>query len=61
MLKDRGIPAHVLETEKAVRLFNELREKEAVGGLFAKLRLNPESLLYINRLIYAHRQIHTTL
>jgi hypothetical protein len=34
MLKDRGIPAHVLETEKAVQLFNELREKEAVGGLF---------------------------
>jgi len=34
ILKDRGIPAHVLQTEEAVRLYNELREKEQVGGLF---------------------------
>ncbi len=34
MLKERGIPVHVLQTEKAVRFYNELREKERVGGLF---------------------------
>jgi hypothetical protein len=34
MLKDRGIPAHVLQTEDAARLYNELREKQRVGGLF---------------------------
>lgn len=34
MLKDRGILAHVRQTEEAVRLFNQLREKESVGGLF---------------------------
>ncbi len=34
MLKDRGIPTHVLQTEEAVRLYNELREKKRVGGLF---------------------------
>ena len=34
MLKERGIPVHVLQTEEAVRFYNELREKERVGGLF---------------------------
>ncbi len=34
MLKDRGIPTHVFQTEEAVRSYNRLREKEHVGGLF---------------------------
>ncbi len=34
MLKERGIPTHILQTEEAVRLYNELREKKPVGGLF---------------------------
>jgi hypothetical protein len=34
MLKERGVRAHVLQTEEAVRLYNELAEKERVGGLF---------------------------
>lgn len=34
MLKDRGVPAYVLQTEEAVRLYNELRKKQGVGGLF---------------------------
>jgi hypothetical protein len=34
VLKDRGITAHVLQTEAAVKLYNELRETEPVGGLF---------------------------
>ena len=34
MLKDKGIQTHVLQTEEAVRLYNELAEKEFVGGLF---------------------------
>ncbi|MDY6973296.1 MAG: Mth938-like domain-containing protein [Thermodesulfobacteriota bacterium] len=33
MLKERGIRAHVLHTEEAVRLYNELRGKAQVGGL----------------------------
>ena len=33
MLKERGIPVHVLQTEKAVQLYNELCEKEPVGAL----------------------------
>ncbi len=33
MLKERGVTAYVLQTEKAVRLINELRESEPVGGL----------------------------
>jgi len=33
-LERRGIAVHVLKTKDAVRLFNELREREAVGGLF---------------------------
>ncbi|NIR50395.1 hypothetical protein GWO43_17955 [candidate division KSB1 bacterium] len=34
MLKDKGIDTHVLQTEKAVELYNELTEKGPVGGLF---------------------------
>jgi hypothetical protein len=34
MLEEKGIPAHVLQTEAAVRLYNELSEKKQVGGLF---------------------------
>lgn len=34
MLKDRGVAVHALQTEKAVRVYNELSDKESVGGLF---------------------------
>jgi hypothetical protein len=34
MLEERGITAHVLQTKEAVERYNELRETEAVGGLF---------------------------
>ncbi|HKY61192.1 MAG TPA: Mth938-like domain-containing protein [Gemmatimonadota bacterium] len=34
MLEEEGVTAHVLQTEEAVRLYNELRQREAVGGLF---------------------------
>lgn len=34
MLKERGIITHILQTKEAVRLYNELREKKSVGGLF---------------------------
>lgn len=34
MLKDRSIEFHILQTEQAVRLYNELRESQPVGGLF---------------------------
>jgi hypothetical protein len=34
MLRARRIPTHVLPTEDAARLYNELRETERVGGLF---------------------------
>lgn len=34
MLKDKGVPVHVLETRAAVDRYNELRETEPVGGLF---------------------------
>jgi hypothetical protein len=34
LLEERGIRTHVLQTEEAVRRFNELRRDEAVGGLF---------------------------
>jgi len=33
-LKERGITTHILQTKEAVRLYNELREKKLVGGLF---------------------------
>jgi hypothetical protein len=34
MLKQRGIDFHMLQTEQAVDLYNKLREKEPVAGLF---------------------------
>jgi hypothetical protein len=34
LLRRRGVRAHVLKTKEAVRLFNELRGSEPVGGLF---------------------------
>lgn len=34
MLKDKDIPVHVLQTEQAVRRYNDLAKDEAVGGLF---------------------------
>lgn len=34
VLKDQGVTAHVLGTEEAVHTYNQLREKEPVGGLF---------------------------
>jgi hypothetical protein len=34
LLKNKGVPAHVLQTEGAVRLYNELAEKQRVAGLF---------------------------
>ncbi|MGH7799911.1 MAG: Mth938-like domain-containing protein [Thermodesulfobacteriota bacterium] len=34
MLKERGITTHILQTEEAVQLYNDLREKTSVGGLF---------------------------
>lgn len=34
LLNERGATTHVLRTEQAVRLYNELRETEHVGGLF---------------------------
>ncbi len=34
MLRDRGIEFHILQTEEAVKLYNELRGRRAVGGLF---------------------------
>jgi hypothetical protein len=33
MLEERGVAAHVLLTEEAVRLYNDLREDERVGAL----------------------------
>lgn len=34
MLREKGIDVEILQTEKAVERFNELREDRAVGGLF---------------------------
>jgi hypothetical protein len=34
LLKNLDIPVHVRQTRKAVELYNQLRETEAVGGLF---------------------------
>jgi hypothetical protein len=34
MLRQRGVPVHVLETREAVALYNRLAESESVGGLF---------------------------
>jgi hypothetical protein len=33
MLNDKSIPVHILQTEQAVRLYNELRDQENVGAL----------------------------
>lgn len=33
MLRERGIPVHVEQTEEAVRLYNELSESQKVGAL----------------------------
>jgi hypothetical protein len=33
MLEDRGVSAHVRQTEEAIRLYNELVETERVGAL----------------------------
>ncbi len=33
-LRDRSVAVHVLQTEEAVRVYNDLRQTEAVGGLF---------------------------
>jgi hypothetical protein len=33
MLDEREIPAHVLQTEEAARLYEELRETKKVGAL----------------------------
>ena len=34
MLKDRSVEVYVRQTEAAVKLYNELRDTQAVGGLF---------------------------
>jgi len=34
MLKKKGVKYHILQTEEAVRKYNQLCEKELVGGLF---------------------------
>ena len=34
MLERNGITVYVDQTDKAIRLYNQLRESEAVGGLF---------------------------
>lgn len=34
LLQDKGIPAYVLETEKAADLYNALTQDKRVGGLF---------------------------
>jgi hypothetical protein len=34
LLQSKGIPAHVLQTEKAVRLYNEIAQTQRAAGLF---------------------------
>ncbi|MEJ2722398.1 MAG: Mth938-like domain-containing protein [bacterium] len=34
LLRQNGVPVHVKETHEAVALYNDLAEKEPVGGLF---------------------------
>ncbi|NET56209.1 MAG: hypothetical protein F6K47_08530 [Symploca sp. SIO2E6] len=34
MLEDRNIPVYILQTEMAAKLYNDLQQKEQVGGLF---------------------------
>jgi len=33
-LSERGVQVHVLETKQAVKVYNELAQRAAVGGLF---------------------------
>jgi hypothetical protein len=33
-LKEKGVAFHVLQTEEAVQLYNDIRERQPVGGLF---------------------------
>ena len=33
MLRDRGVSTHVLQTEKAVEVYNKLRQTQPTGGL----------------------------
>jgi hypothetical protein len=33
-LKEKGVAFHVLQTEKAVHLYNDIRDHQPVGGLF---------------------------
>jgi len=34
MLKEKGIEVHILQTQLAAKLYNQLRETTTVGGLF---------------------------
>jgi hypothetical protein len=34
LLQEKGIPFHILQTEEAAKKYNQLCEKESVGGLF---------------------------
>jgi hypothetical protein len=34
LMEQKGVEFHMLQTEKAVGLYNKLAEKESVGGLF---------------------------
>jgi hypothetical protein len=34
LLEERGVATHIFKTDEAVRLYNEMRETEPVGGLF---------------------------
>jgi hypothetical protein len=33
-LKEKGVAFHVLKTEEAVQFYNDIRERQPVGGLF---------------------------
>jgi len=43
LLKDRRIPVHVLQSELAVELYNELRERRRVGALIHSTCCPPQS------------------
>jgi hypothetical protein len=34
LLEGKGVATHILSTKEAVKIYNQLREKEPVGGLF---------------------------
>lgn len=34
LLEGKGVAIHILSTKEAVKIYNQLREKEPVGGLF---------------------------